>query len=84
MTRKELAEKVANKFDGITKDEVNVIIREAFNIIKDELADGGEFQIAGMGKFFTKEVPAKTYFGEYEVPAHKSVRFKTSKAWTVK
>lgn len=44
---------------GIAKKDLRVIITELFDVIKEELIEGGEIQVRGFGRFTTKHRAAR-------------------------
>lgn len=52
-------ERVEKDFDGITNNLINSIVHQVFWTIDDILASEGEVAIAGFGKFWTVNKPAR-------------------------
>ena len=51
MTKSVLIEKIAEKVEGLSKKQTEVVIEEIFDSIKDSLAKGGKVEIRGFGNF---------------------------------
>jgi len=51
MTKAELIDNVARKVDGLTRNQVDVLVSTVFNSIKDALAVGDKVEIRGFGSF---------------------------------
>ncbi|MBI5137108.1 MAG: integration host factor subunit beta [Nitrospirae bacterium] len=51
MTKAELIDNVAKKVDGLTRNQVDVLVGTVFNSIKDALAVGDKVEIRGFGSF---------------------------------
>jgi integration host factor subunit beta len=51
MTKSTLIEKIAEKVEGLSRKQTEVIIEEIFKSIKDALAKGGKVEIRGFGNF---------------------------------
>ncbi len=51
MTKSVLIEKIAEKVEGLSKKQTEVVIEEIFESIKDSLAKGGKVEIRGFGNF---------------------------------
>lgn len=51
MTKSVLIEKIAEKMEGLSKKQVEVIVETVFDSIKDALAKGGKVEIRGFGNF---------------------------------
>lgn len=51
MTKSVLIEKIAEKMEGLTKKQVEVIVETVFDSIKEALAKGGKVEIRGFGNF---------------------------------
>lgn len=84
MTKSELIEKVAEQV-GMTKKATGEAINAVLSTIIDEMAGGGEVNLAGFGKFYVNDVAARQghnpQTGEaIEIEAHKSPKFKFSAA----
>ncbi len=84
MTKSVLIEKVAEKIEGLTKKQTEVIVETIFDSIKETLAQGGKVEIRGFGNFRLRDrKPRKARnpkTGEaVEVPAKKVPYFKVGK-----
>ena len=51
MTKSVLIEKIAEKVEGLSKKQTEVVIEEIFESIKDSLSKGGKVEIRGFGNF---------------------------------
>ncbi|MBI5098626.1 MAG: integration host factor subunit beta [Nitrospirae bacterium] len=51
MTKSVLIEKIAEKVEGLSKKQVEVIVETVFESIKEALAKGGKVEIRGFGNF---------------------------------
>lgn len=51
MTKAELIDNVAKKVDGLTRNQVDLLVGTVFNSIKDALAVGDKVEIRGFGSF---------------------------------
>ncbi|MBL7031695.1 MAG: integration host factor subunit beta [Nitrospira sp.] len=51
MTKSVLIEKIAEKVEGLSKKQTEVVIETIFESIKDSLANGGKVEIRGFGNF---------------------------------
>ena len=51
MTKSALIEKIAEKVDGLSKKQTEVVIETIFESVKDSLAKGGKVEIRGFGNF---------------------------------
>ena len=51
MTKSVLIEKIAEKVEGLSKKQTEVVIETIFDSIKDSLANGGKVEIRGFGNF---------------------------------
>ncbi len=51
MTKSVLIEKIAEKLEGLSKKQTEVIVETIFESIKDSLAQGGKVEIRGFGNF---------------------------------
>ena len=58
MNKSDLIERVALEVD-MSKADASRAVNAVFGAIETELAQGGEFQITGFGKFFVTETKAK-------------------------
>jgi integration host factor subunit beta len=84
MTKSVLIEKVAEKVEGLSKKQVEVIVETIFDSIKDSLAKGGKVEIRGFGNFRLRSRNARKArnpkTGEsVEVPPKKVPYFKVGK-----
>jgi integration host factor subunit beta len=85
MTRSALIEKVAERVDGLTLKQTEIVVETVFESIKDALTRGEKIEIRGFGNFRLKErQPRKARnpkTGEsVDVPQKKAIRFKAGKA----
>lgn len=85
MTRSALIEKVAERVEGLTLKQTEIIVETVFESIRDALKKGEKIEIRGFGNFRLKErQPRKARnpkTGEsVDVPQKKAVRFKAGKA----
>jgi len=85
MTRSALIEKVAERVDGLTLKQTEIVLETVFESIKEALNRGEKIEIRGFGNFRLKErQPRKARnpkTGEsVEVPQKRAVRFKAGKA----
>jgi integration host factor subunit beta len=85
MTRSALIEKVAEKVEGLTLKQTDIVIETVFDSIKEALKRGEKIEIRGFGNFRLKErQPRKARnpkTGEsVDVPQKRAVRFKAGKA----
>ncbi|GBE04172.1 DNA-binding protein HU [bacterium BMS3Abin09] len=51
MTKSVLIEKIAEKVEGLSKKQTEVVIETIFDSIKESLANGGKVEIRGFGNF---------------------------------
>ncbi|KPK36537.1 MAG: integration host factor subunit beta [Nitrospira bacterium SG8_35_1] len=51
MTKSVLIEKIAEKVEGLSKKQTEVVIETIFDSVKDALAKGGKVEIRGFGNF---------------------------------
>ena len=51
MTKSVLIEKIAEKVDGLSKKQTEVVVETIFESIKESLAKGGKVEIRGFGNF---------------------------------
>lgn len=51
MTKSVLIEKIAEKLEGLSKKQTEVIIETIFESIKESLSKGGKVEIRGFGNF---------------------------------
>lgn len=85
MTRSALIEKVAQRVEGLTLKQTEIVVETVFDSIKEALKKGEKIEIRGFGNFRLKErQPRKARnpkTGEsVEVPQKKAIRFKAGKA----
>jgi integration host factor subunit beta len=85
MTRSALIEKVAERVDGLTLKQTEIVVETVFESIKEALKRGEKIEIRGFGNFRLKErQPRKARnpkTGEsVDVPQKKAIRFKAGKA----
>ncbi len=84
MTKSVLIEKIAEKIDGLSKKQTEVIIETIFESIKEALAKGGKVEIRGFGNFRLRSRKARKArnpkTGEsVDVPPKKVPYFKVGK-----
>lgn len=82
MTKAEIVEKVYETV-GFPKRESYEIVESAFEIVKEELKQGGKVKIAGFGNFSVKEKKSRRGRNpqtgeEIEIPARRVLTFKSS------
>ncbi len=85
MTRSALIEKVAERVDGLTLKQTEIVVETVFESVKESLKKGEKIEIRGFGNFRLKErQPRKARnpkTGEsVDVPQKKAIRFKAGKA----
>ncbi len=85
MTRSVLIEKVAEKVEGLTRKQTEIVVETVFESIKEALRRGEKIEIRGFGNFRLKHRrPRKARnpkTGEsVEVPSKKVLYFKVGKA----
>ena len=85
MTRSVLIEKVAERAEGLTLKQTEIVVETVFESIKDALGKNEKIEIRGFGNFRLKErKPRKARnpkTGEsVDVPSKMAVRFKAGKA----
>lgn len=85
MTKSGLIEKVAEKAEGLTLKQTEIVVETVFESIKNALKRSEKIEIRGFGNFRLKErQPRKARnpkTGEtVYVPQKKAIRFKTGKA----
>ncbi len=59
MTKSVLIEKITEKFEGLTKKQVEAIVTTVFDGMKDTLARGEKVEIRGFGNFRLRQRKAK-------------------------
>jgi integration host factor subunit beta len=84
MTKSALIEKIAEKVEGLTKKQTEVIVETVFESIKDALAKGGKVEIRGFGNFKLRSRKARKARNPktgkpVEVPPKKVPYFKVGK-----
>jgi integration host factor subunit beta len=84
MTKSVLIEKIAEKVDGLSKKQTEVVVETIFESIKDSLAKGGKVEIRGFGNFRLRSRKARKArnpkTGEsVDVPPKKVAYFKVGK-----
>lgn len=85
MTKSVLIEKVAEKVEGLTRNQTEIVVETVFESIKKALMHGEKIEIRGFGNFRLKtRNPRKARnpkTGEtVEVPGKKVLYFKVGKA----
>jgi integration host factor beta subunit len=85
MTKSVLIEKVAEKVEGLTRNQTEIVVDTVFDSIKKALMTGEKIEIRGFGNFRLKSrKPRKARnpkTGEsVEVPGKKVLYFKAGKA----
>ncbi len=85
MTKSVLIEKVAEKVDGLTRNQTEIVVETVFDSIKKALINGEKIEIRGFGNFRLKtRKPRKARnpkTGEsVDVPGKKVLYFKMGKA----
>ena len=85
MTKSVLIEKVAEKVEGLTRNQTEIVVETVFESIKKALIQGEKIEIRGFGNFRLKmRNPRKARnpkTGEtVEVPGKKVLYFKVGKA----
>jgi integration host factor subunit beta len=85
MTKSVLIEKVAEKVEGLTRNQTEIVVETVFESIKKALVNGEKIEIRGFGNFRLKNrKPRKARnpkTGEsVEVPGKKVLYFKVGKA----
>jgi integration host factor subunit beta len=85
MTKSVLIEKVAEKVEGLTRNQTEIVVETVFESIKKALMNGDKIEIRGFGNFRLKNrKPRKARnpkTGEsVEVPGKKVLYFKVGKA----
>ena len=85
MTRSSLIEKVAERVEGLTLKQTEIVVETVFDSIKASLAKSEKIEIRGFGNFRLKERQPRNArnpkTGEkVEVPSKMAVRFKAGKA----
>ena len=85
MTKSALIDKVAEKVEGLTRKQTEIIVDTVFEGIKDALTKGEKIEIRGFGNFRLKQRrPRKARnpkTGEgVDVPSKRVLHFKVGKA----
>jgi integration host factor subunit beta len=85
MTKSVLIEKVAEKVEGLTRNQTEIVVETVFDSIKKALMNGEKIEIRGFGNFRLKtRNPRKARnpkTGEsVDVPGKKVLYFKVGKA----
>jgi len=85
MTKSVLIEKVAEKVEGLTRNQTEIVVETVFESVKKALMQGEKIEIRGFGNFRLKtRNPRKARnpkTGEtVEVPGKKVLYFKVGKA----
>lgn len=83
ITKQELIDRVWMEQEGVTKDQAKRAVDTALEIIKGELARGGEVRLAGFGTFTIVERDARSARNPrtgdvISIPPRKNPRFKPS------
>ena len=84
MNKEILVKTVAGNIDGATKKDIEVVVNEVFDTIKNTLASGEKVAIAGFGSFEVVERGAREGKNtraqeKLIIPASKAPKFKASK-----
>ncbi len=84
MTKSVLIERIAEKLEGLSKRQTEVIIETIFESIKESLANGGKVEVRGFGNFRLRSRAARKArnpkTGEsVDVPPKKVPYFKVGK-----
>ena len=85
MTKSALIDKVAERVEGLTRKQTEIIVDTVFDGIKDALAKGEKIEIRGFGNFRLKQRRPrrarnpKTGEG-VDVPSKRVLHFKVGKA----
>lgn len=85
MTRSALVEKIAQKVEGLTLRQTEIVVDTVFDSIKDALQKGDKVEIRRFGNFRLKERRPRRARNpktgqSVDVPAKKAIRFKVGKA----
>ncbi len=85
MTKSMLIDRIAEKVEGLTRKQTEIIVDTVFDSIKETLAKGGKIEIRGFGNFRLKNRMARKArnpkTGEsVDVPAKRVLYFKVGKA----
>lgn len=84
MNKEILVKTVAGNIEGATKKDIEVVVNEVFDVIKNTLASGEKVSVAGFGSFESVEraerVARNPRTGEEMIiPKSKAPKFKASK-----
>ncbi len=84
MNKEILVKTVAGNIDGATKKDIELVVNEVFDTIKNTLASGEKVAIAGFGSFEVVERAAREGKNprtqeKLIIPASKAPKFKASK-----
>lgn len=84
MNKEILVKTVAGNIEGATKKDIEVVVNEVFDVIKNTLASGEKVSVAGFGAFESVEraerVARNPRTGEEMIiPKSKAPKFKASK-----
>lgn len=84
MTRKELIERLRNKFPEIEREDLKEIVEALFEIIKEELKKGNRIELRGFGVIYLKKIKGLIFknpknFQKYYVKNKVRVIFKMGK-----
>lgn len=85
MTRSSLVEKVADRVEGLTLKQTEIVVETVFDSIKDALTKNEKIEIRGFGNFRLKERQPRNARNpktgdSVQVPGKMAVRFKAGKA----
>ncbi len=83
LSKRNLAESVAEQ-TGLSLNKANQVVTTVFNTVAEAMKNGDTVEILGFGKFYKKEVSARTAMNlatkeKIQVPAHGAPAFKASK-----
>ena len=83
MNKEILVKTVAGNIDGATKKDIEVVVNEVFDTIKNTLASGEKVAIAGFGSFESVERAERVLRNprtgeEMTIPKSKAPKFKAS------
>lgn len=84
MNKEFLVKTVAGNIEGATKKDIEIVVNEVFDTIKNTLASGEKVAIAGFGSFEVAERAAREGKNprtqeKLIIPASKAPKFKASK-----
>ena len=84
MTKSEIVERLIRQ-SGLRRKDVQYIVDNFLDKIKESVAEGDKVEIRGFGVFFQTEKKARSIYSPIaqkvvEVPAKNSIGFKASKA----